>query len=151
MTSPFLHSAITSFTELPSNTRHLSVTTFLIKLHCKNDVGGADPRPTTPEQWEGARLRFKNPSRISGGRGDSVTDGDSLIVWTHEDPAFGGGQGLTAEGVAHDVREEPDNTLSATLENVRVFRPGFRLRGWRGGPTVSANFGAPFEAQRSEA
>ncbi len=113
------------------------MTTFLLKLHCKNDIGGAAPRPTTPEQWEGARLRFKKPSRMSGGRGDSVADGDSLIVWTHEDPAFGGGQGLTAEGVARDVREGPDDTLSAILENVRLFRPGFRLRGWRGGPTGS--------------
>jgi hypothetical protein len=113
------------------------VTTFLLKLHCKNDIGGAEPRPTTSGQWEGARLRFKSPSRIGGGRGDIVVEGDTLVVWTHEDPAFGGGQGLTAEGVARNVREEPDNTLSATLEHVRLFKPGFRLRGWRGGSTGS--------------
>jgi hypothetical protein len=66
-----------------------------------------------------------------------VVDGDTLIVWTHEDPSFGGGRGLTAEGVARDVREEPDNTMSAMLDNVKLFNPGFRLRGWRGGPTGS--------------
>ncbi|MDX0583761.1 hypothetical protein GOD01_12670 [Sinorhizobium medicae] len=53
------------------------------------------------------------------------------------DPSFGGGQGLTAEGVASDVRQEDDNTLSATLNRVRLFRPSFRLRGWRGGSTGS--------------
>lgn len=114
------------------------MTTFLVKLHCKNDVGGVEPRPTAPEQWEGARLRFKSPSRITGGRGDKIVDGDSLIVWTHEDPSFGGGQGLTAEGVARDVRDEADNWMSATLEQVRLFKPSFRLRGWRGGSTGSA-------------
>lgn len=111
--------------------------TFLLKLHCKKDVGGAEPRPTAAEQWEGTRLSFKGPSRIAGGRGDSIVDGDKLIVWTHEDPSFGGGRGLTAEGVANDVREEPDNTMSAKLTQVRLFNPGFRLRGWRGGTTGS--------------
>lgn len=114
------------------------MTTFLLKLHCEKDVDGAAPRPTVADQWEGTRMRFKSPSRIKGGRGEKVEDGDTLIVWTHEDPSFGGGHGLTAEGVARNVNEEADNEMSASIERVRLFKPSFRLRGWRGGPTGSA-------------
>jgi hypothetical protein len=114
------------------------MTTFLLKLHSTDDIGGAEPRPSEASQWERARIKFKPPSKITGGRGADVVDGDTLIIWTHEAPSFGRGLGLTAEGVASDVRKSDDGTWSATISQVRLLKPHFRLRGWNQGTTGSA-------------
>lgn len=73
-------------------------------------------------------MMMPHPSRISGGPGNHVSDGDTLVVWAHEDPNFGSGLGLTAEGVAHDVVRGTDGT-TATLKSVRLLKPHFQLRG----------------------
>jgi hypothetical protein len=113
------------------------MTTYLLKLHCLQDIGGVEPRPTDASQWEGAKLKFKPPYRITGGRGTDVVDGDKLIVWTHEAPSFGRGLGLTAEGVASAVQKSNDGTASAIISQVKLLKPHFRLRGWNRGTTGS--------------
>ncbi len=110
--------------------------TFLLKINCELHLGGAEPRPTDASQWEGTRLQFPNPSLIEGGRGTSVANGDTLIVWCHEDPLFGGGLGLTAEGIASDVAVGESET-TGTLVKVRLIKPHYRLRGWPGGSSGS--------------
>lgn len=74
---------------------------------------------------------------MAGGEGKPVENGDNLIIWTHEDPGFGSGLGLTAEGIADDVGIECDRTL-AKLSNVKLLKPHFRLRGWAGGSSGSS-------------
>ncbi len=113
------------------------MTTFLLKLNCELHLGGADPRPRDASQWEGIRLRFPVPKLITGGVGRPVQDGDELVVWTHEDPQYGFGAGLTARGVAtQTVTEETD--VFATIVNVELLSPHFKLRGWSGGSSGSS-------------
>ncbi|WP_413711832.1 HNH endonuclease [Rhizobium sp. Rhizsp82] len=110
--------------------------TYLLKINCELHLGDAEPRPVDASQWEGIRVRFPNPSLIAGGKGSSVSNGDALIIWCHEDPLFGGGLGLTAEGFASDVSVGETET-TAILMNVRLIKPHYRLRGWPGGSSGS--------------
>lgn len=96
--------------------------TFLLKLHCDHNLGGAEPRPKKADDWEGIRLNFKNPSK------SSVSNGDALIVWTHEADDFGRGYGLTAEGVARNVINAETHT-QATLADVKLLSPHYSLKG----------------------
>ncbi|MBY5471514.1 HNH endonuclease [Rhizobium leguminosarum] len=112
------------------------MTTYLLKINCELHLGGADPRPTQSSVWENIRVTFPNPSRISGGPGQSVKNGDQLVVWAHEDPGFGSGLGLTAEGIASEVTVDGGST-SATLTNVALLTPHYKLRGWPGGSSGS--------------
>ncbi|TBH22199.1 HNH endonuclease [Rhizobium leguminosarum] len=96
--------------------------TFLLKLHSAHNLGGAEPRPQKADEWEGIRLNFKNPSKIS------VSDGDILIVWTHEADDFGRGYGLTAEGIAQNVSAGETHT-QATLADVKILSPHYSLKG----------------------
>lgn len=113
------------------------MTTFLLKLNCELHLGGAAPRPTQESQWENIRLTFPNPSRTAGGAGRPVQNGDKLIVWAHEDPGFGSGLGLTADGIANDVLYEGGTTF-ATLTDVTLLKPHYKLRGWAGGSSGSS-------------
>ncbi|NEH83047.1 HNH endonuclease [Rhizobium leguminosarum bv. viciae] len=113
------------------------MTTFLLKLNCELHLGGAEPRPAQASQWENICLTFPNPSRIAGGEGQAVKNGDVLLVWAHEDPGFGSGLGLTAEGTANDVRNDGGTTI-ATLTNVTLLKPHYKLRGWPGGSSGSS-------------
>lgn len=113
------------------------MSTYLLKLNCKMHLGGANPRPKVSSEWEGATLRFPNPRMIGGGAGRSVQEGDRLIVWTHEDPGFGFGAGLTAEGIAGAVTTG-DSETTAVLTNVELLSPHYQLRGWPGGPSGSS-------------
>lgn len=99
-----------------------ALATFLLKLHSEHNLGGAQPRPKKADEWEGIRLNFKNPS------GSSVSDGDTLIVWTHEADDFGRGYGLTAEGVARSASAGETHT-QATLTDVRLLSPHYSLKG----------------------
>lgn len=112
------------------------MTTYLLKINCELHLGGAEPRPKKASDWENIRVSFPNPSRISGGPGLPVKSGDQLVVWAHEDPGFGSGLGLTAEGVARDVTVDANST-SVTLTNVALLTPHYRLRGWPGGSSNS--------------
>lgn len=96
--------------------------TFLLKLHSENNLAGAEPRPKKADEWEGIRLNFKNPSE------SSVSDGDVLIVWTHEADDFGRGYGLKAEGVARSVSVGETHT-QATLTDVKLLSPHYSLKG----------------------
>ncbi|TBF82600.1 HNH endonuclease [Rhizobium leguminosarum] len=112
------------------------MTTYLLKINCELHLGGANPRPTQSSAWENIRVTFPNPSRISGGPGQPVKNGDQLVVWAHEDPGFGSGLGLTAEGNASEVAVDGGLT-SATLTNVALLTPHYKLRGWSGGSSGS--------------
>lgn len=112
--------------------------TYLLKLHCEKDIRSSEPRPTKSAQWEGATVTFKPPIGFGGGTAENVSGGDTLIIWTHEDPEFGGGRGLTADATARHVQVDGGGAVTATLENVRLLQPHFRLRGWPGGTTGSA-------------
>ncbi|WP_017965638.1 HNH endonuclease [Rhizobium leguminosarum] len=112
------------------------MTTYLLKINCEIHLGGAKPRPARGLDWENMRVTFPNPSRISGGPGQSVKNGDQLVVWAHEDPGFGSGLGLTAEGIASEVTADGGST-SATLTNVALLTPHYKLRGWPGGSSGS--------------
>jgi hypothetical protein len=102
--------------------------TFLLKINCKLHLGGAASHPTTASQWEGIQITFPSPSRIRGGRGGPVEDGDALIVWTHEYPGeYGNGFGLTAKGTARDVIYDGDQ-VRATLVNVALIKPHYSHR-----------------------
>lgn len=111
--------------------------TYLLKLNCRMHLGDVNPRPKAAFEWEGASIRFPNPCLIEGGQGRSVQNGDRLIVWTHEDPGFGFGAGLTAEGIAENVIETGAETM-VLLTRVELLYPNFQLRGWSGGPSGSA-------------
>ncbi|KQW77843.1 HNH endonuclease signature motif containing protein [Ensifer sp. Root127] len=113
------------------------MTTYLLKINCELHLGGAEPRPSNGFEWENIRVTFPNPSRITGGPGQQVKNGDQLLVWAHEDPGFGSGLGLTAEGTAAQVTTEGTLT-SATLTNVELINPHFKLRGWSGGSSGSS-------------
>lgn len=113
------------------------MTTYLLKLNCKIHLGGASPRPKAASEWEGASVRFPNPRLIAGGAGRPVQMGDRLIVWTHEDPGFGLGAGLTAQGTAGEVVAN-DVETTAVLTNVELLNPHFKLRGWSGGSSGSS-------------
>lgn len=113
------------------------MTTFLLKINCELHLGGAAPRPQKGIDWENIRITFPNPSRITGGPGRPVKNGDTLLVWAHEDPGFGSGLGLTAEGIATGVNTEGAVT-SATVTNVELITPHFKLRGWPGGSSGSS-------------
>ncbi len=96
--------------------------TFLLKLHSEHNLGGAEPRPKRAGEWEGIRLNIKNPS------GSSVSDGDALIVWTHEGDDDGRGYGLTAEGIARGVSIGETHT-QAILTDVNLLSPHYSLKG----------------------
>lgn len=74
---------------------------------------------------------------IAGGAGRPVQMGDRLIVWTHEDPGFGLGAGLTAQGTAGEVVAN-DFETTAVLTNAELLIPHFKLRGWSGGSSGSS-------------
>ena len=112
------------------------MTTYLLKINCELHLGGAEPRPKQTSDWENIRVTFPNPSRMSGGPGQPVKTGDQLVVWAHEDPGFGSGLGLTAEGVARNVTVDGSST-SATLTDVVLLTPHYKLRGWLGGSSKS--------------
>jgi hypothetical protein len=113
------------------------MTTFLLKINCELHLNGAVPRPVKSGDWENIRVTFPNPSRITGGPGQPVKNGDRLLVWAHEDPGFGSGLGLTAEGTANQVTTNGNQT-SATLTDVELITPHFKLRGWSGGSSGSS-------------
>ncbi|WP_244554315.1 HNH endonuclease [Agrobacterium sp. DSM 25558] len=109
----------------------------MLKLNCEMHFGGANPRPKSALEWEGATIRFPTPRMISGSSGRAVRPGDKLIIWTHEDPAFGFGTGLTAEAVAGSVTADQDETI-AVLTQVALLKPHYQLRGWPGGSSGSS-------------
>lgn len=111
--------------------RGIKLATFLLKLHSAANLGGAEPRPKKAGQWEGIRLNFLNPSKAS------VSEGDSLIVWTHEADSFGRGYGLTAEGTASNISIGNTHT-QATLTNVELLSPHFALKGWPEGKSTGS-------------
>ena len=112
------------------------MTTYLLKLNCETNIGGANPRPKVASEWEDARIQFPNPSLLAGGPGRSVQKGDRLIIWTHEDPNFGSGTGLTAQATAEDVIVDEAET-KVRLTNVELLTPHYQVRFWPGGSSGS--------------
>lgn len=110
------------------------MSTFVLKLNCELHLNGAPPRPTDAEQWEGQRVTL--PARVSGAAGGAVATGDKLIIWTHEDPDYGKGQGLTATATAGEIINGPGGQQAVML-NVVLIKPHVRLNDLPAGPTGS--------------
>ena len=112
------------------------MTTFLLKINCELHLNGADPRPTVALQWEAATVTILPPQKLEGGPGGIVAPGDVLIMWTHEDPGFGNGQGLTATATARAVAGHGD-TLDVVMRDVKLVSPHVRLNDQPRGPSGS--------------
>ncbi|PBB81224.1 hypothetical protein CK218_12715 [Mesorhizobium sp. WSM3879] len=113
------------------------MTTFLLKTNCELHLDGAEPRPTKASEWEGTTLSALHPRKLEGGPGKELATGDALIIWTHEDPEFGNGQGLTATAAAGAVTERGE-TLEIVLRNVKLVQPHIRLNDQPPGSSGSA-------------
>jgi len=117
------------------------MTTFLLKIHCRHDLGGANPLPKKASEWEGARIAFRRPTHLTGGHSEEVTDGDTVMVWTHQGKQHGGGYGLTAKGIARNVGMVDRETRFATLTDVILLKPHYGLRGWEKGMSAGSAVG----------
>ncbi|TPK96987.1 MULTISPECIES: HNH endonuclease [unclassified Mesorhizobium] len=113
------------------------MTTFLLKTNCELHLHGAEPRPINASQWEGATVSALRPRKLEGGPGKEIASGDALVVWTHEDPEFGNGQGLTATATAGSVTDRGE-TLDVVLQEVKLVQPHVRLNEQPPGPSGSA-------------
>lgn len=111
--------------------------TFLIKANCELHLNGAKPRPTNAEQWEGAIITVLHPRTVDRRAGGSIAPGDGLIVWTHEDAAFGRGLGLTAKATVGSVTERQDE-LDIRMVAVELVIPQLQLDAFPTGTTGSA-------------
>ncbi len=67
-----------------------------------------------------------HPTKLGGGPGREIVPGDPLSIWTHEDPAYGKGQGLTATAKAGLVTDRGE-TLDVVLRGAELVRPHVRL------------------------
>jgi hypothetical protein len=112
------------------------VTTYLLKINCELHIGGAAPRPNTASQWEGIEVTFPEPKRIKRSGGAPVQDGNTLLIWTHEYPGYGNGRGLTAKGIATNVRHGGEGVVT-TLNQVELLTPHYSHREAQPHPTDS--------------
>lgn len=131
-----MHSRTTT-TPFPNKKSLVStMATFLLKLNCELYFNGAEPRPTDASQWEGATVTALPSRLLDGGAGSRIQMGDSLIIWTHEDVAWGKGQGLTATATVGNVVDSgPD--MNVEMRDVKLVKPHVRLERLTGGPTGS--------------
>lgn len=113
------------------------MTNFLLKANCELHLNGAVPRPTDAFQWEGATISVLHPTKLRGGPGREIVPGDLLVIWTHEDPEYGKGQGLTATATAGLVTDRGE-TLDVVLRGVELVRPHVRLNDQPRGSSGSA-------------
>ena len=112
------------------------MTTYLLKINCELHISGATPRPDIPSQWEGIQVTIPEPKRIKRPGGTPVQDGDTLLIWTHEYPGYGSGQGLTAKAVATNVGTGGEGMV-ATLTKVELLSPHYSHREAHPRPTDS--------------
>ncbi|MET3523972.1 HNH endonuclease [Mesorhizobium abyssinicae] len=113
------------------------MTTFLLKANCELHFNGAEPRPTDASQWEGATVSVLPPGKPGGGPGQEIVPGDLLVIWTHEDPEYGKGRGLTATATV-DLVTDRGETLDVVLTDVELVRPHVRLNDQPPGPSGSS-------------
>ncbi|MGB3624202.1 MAG: HNH endonuclease signature motif containing protein [Henriciella sp.] len=119
----------------PSASAAAATNIFLLKvngeLHCPDGIC----RPASADDWEGGDVLIHNetPRSIVGGKlqdGAEIIEGDHLWIWTHEDEAYGSGQGLMATAEAGGIGIQ-GSERTVTLRKVRLlpqpagFKDGF--------------------------
>lgn len=82
-------------------------------------------------------MSILHATKLRGGPGREIGPGDLLVIWTHEDPEYGKGQGLTATATVSLVTDRGE-TLDVILKDVELVRPHVRLNDRPPGPSGSA-------------
>lgn len=109
---------------------------FLLKINGAEDAPDGISRPASAADWNGGAITLPwgtpRASSYSDKRpGPMPKTGDAFYIWTHEDPAFGNGKGLTAMAKATAV-SEGEGTLSIVLGDVDLLPRPFGFRELKG-------------------